>query len=240
MLASNPDYRPASGTLGSDVQRPFTFFYEVIAFIASELPLWRDRSDRPSESAETRLTTQLCGHLNSASRHSDGFDILQFRVEEPDEQERSRTIDLIPAPSGVTIVVAGRRYTDFEALLPIECQRLPTPVEGNRDEREYVFSENSTTGGIQRFKSGHHGAIHSLAAMIGFVQKESISFWHERTVRWIRGLSSSNVSGWTDNDLLHLIGPVDTERRLAVFESCHDRATGLSSIELRHLWVEMN
>jgi hypothetical protein len=191
------------------------------------------------EPEETRLTSQLCGHLNSASRHSDGFDILQFRPEEPDEVARDRTVDLVAAPSGVAIIVEGRRYVDFDPLLPIECKRLPTPKASDRDEREYVFSKFSTSGGIQRFKCGHHGAAHSLGAMIGFVQEETTTTWHERTGDWIRGLAASRIGGWAVDDLLQLVR-ADSVVRTAILESRHDRGTGRPNIELRHLWVEMN
>jgi hypothetical protein len=239
MLAANPDFGPASGSLASDVQKPFTFLNEVIDFIADELPRWRDRHGRPTETAEPRLTSQLCGHLNSASRLSLGLDILQFRVEEPDEVDRTRTVDLVAAPCGVAIVVEGRRYVDFESLLPIECKRLPTPKDRNRDEREYVFSQFSTTGGIHRFKCGHHGAAHSLGAMIGFVQEETATTWHKRTDDWIRGLAASGAAGWAVDDLLQLVR-ADSVVRTVILESRHDRGTGRPNIELRHLWVEMN
>jgi hypothetical protein len=239
MLAYNQEYPPVSGALAGDVQKPLTFLQEVIRFIAGELPLWRDRPDRPAETAETRLTSHLCGHLNSASRLSVGFDILQFRVEEPDEQERSRKVDLVAAPCGVAILVEGRRYVDFEALLPIECKRLPTPKETDRDEREYVFSQYSTSGGIQRFKAGHHGVSHLLGAMIGYVQERTTTFWHERTGEWIRDLAAAGTPGWTEDDLLQF-DENDPALRKAVFGSRHDRGAGRPKIELRHLWVEMN
>jgi hypothetical protein len=176
--------------------------------------------------------------LNSSARHSNGFDVLQFRVEEQDEINAARRIDLVPAPCGVAIIVEGRRYVDFESLLPIECKRLPTPSESNRDQREYVFSQYSTTGGIQRFKAGHHGGAHCLGAMIGFVQDESVVIWHQRTIAWIRDLNNSGVSGWTQDDLLKL-DHIDATLRVAVLQSRHDRGADLPAIELRHLWVEM-
>jgi len=239
MLASNPNYSAASGALGGDVQKPLTFLYEVIDFIAAELPRWRDRPDRANEAAETRLTSQLCGHLNSAARLAAGFDILQFRVEEPDEQDRKRTIDLVPAPCGFAIVVEGRRYVDLETLLPIECKRLPTPRENNRDEREYVFSGNSTQGGIQRFKSGYHGAGHSVGAMIGYVQENTTTYWHERTDDWIRGLAAARSPGWGEDDLLQL-DKYDSTLRVAILGSRHKRGTDRTEVELRHLWLQMN
>jgi hypothetical protein len=239
MLANSPEPLPQSGKLSDDLHKPATFLHEVLDFIAIELPQWRDRADRKTESAETLLSSGLCAHLNGAARNSIGFDILQFRVEEPDEQNRGRRIDLVPAPCGVEIVVEGRRHTDFDALLPIECKRLPTPTENNRDEREYVISQKSTTGGIQRFKAGHHGAGHSLGAMIGYIQAESPAFWHQHIGEWIGGLVSSGEPGWSQEDALEL-DSTDQTRRLTVLRSNHERGANSPKIELRHLWLEMN
>jgi hypothetical protein len=238
MLANNPDSPAQFGSLGRDVHKPATFGRELLDFIAGELPRWRDRSDRPTQTSETILTSQLCAHLNSAARHSAGWDVLQFRVEEADEQYRGRKIDLIAAPCGATIFIEGRKHIDFESLMPIECKRLPTPEGKDRDEREYVISRHSSTGGIQRFKAGHHGAAHTLGAMIGFVQEETMAFWDERVNAWIKGLSGTQP-GWTMKDLLR-IEQNDISLRLAIFRSSHTRQNGLSEMELRHLWVEMN
>ena len=239
MLANPPDASAQFGTLSIDVQKPATFRHELLDFIADELPRWRDRPDRPAENSETVLTSQLCAHLNSAARHSNGWDILQFRVEEPDEQQKGRKIDLIPSPCGATICVEGRRHTDFDSLMPIECKRLPTPSGDDRDEREYVFSRSGSTGGMQRFKAGHHGAAHTFGVMIGYIQEETANFWNERVAGWINELATTSQLGWTAKDLLRF-DHNHTQLRLAVLHSSHERQKGLSDIELRHLWLEMN
>jgi hypothetical protein len=238
MLANQLDNFPQIGALRGDVQKPATFRHELVDFIANELPSWRSRSDRKQETAETALTSQLCAHLNSVTRHALGWDILQFRVEEPDEQQRGRKIDLVAAPSGTSITIEGRKHADFDPIMPIECKRLPTPKAKDRDDREYVITEGSTTGGIQRFKSGHHGAAHAFGAMIGYVQEENTKFWDERVSGWINGLADK-LPGWTSKDLLCLRYS-DDARRIAIFSSIHTRAGNLSDIELRHLWIAMN
>lgn len=238
MLANNPDTYAQFGTLGGEVQKPATFRHELLSFISNEIPHWRDRPDRPKETSETTLTSQLCAHLNSAARHSTGWDILQFRVEEADEQHKGRKIDLVASPSGTTISIEGRRHTDFDSLMPIECKRLPIPKGNDRDEREYVISRSSSTGGIQRFKAGHHGARHIFGAMIGYVQEETTSVWQERIAKWINELIT-NQPGWTAKDLLRL-EQTDATLRLSVLRSSHERQNGLADIELHHLWVEMN
>jgi hypothetical protein len=221
-----------------EVQKPATFLQELLNFIAAELPTWRDRPERPQESSETILTSQLCSHLNSVSRRSPGWDILQFKVEEADEQNKGRKIDLVPVPCGTAISIEGRRFTDFEFIMPIECKRLPTPREKDRDEREYVFSQYSSTGGIQRFKEGNHGAAHAFGSMIAYVQEDSASVWDKRIAAWIKGLADIQA-GWTQKDLLSSES-ADSILRLTDLRSNHERKKGLANIELRHLWIEMN
>jgi hypothetical protein len=238
MLADTPDISAQLGSLSTDVQRPATFRYELVNFIAVELPRWRDRVDRPKATAETSLTSQLCGHLNGASRRSPGWDILQFRVEEQDEQLRGRKIDLVASPCGASICVEGRRHTEFDSLMPIECKRLPTPKGSDRDEREYVISRHSSTGGIQRFKDGNHASTHSFGAMIAYVQEGTTAVWETRVSGWVNALAGDEP-GWTTKDLLQLLHNDET-LRLAVLRSIHQRQKGLSDFELQHLWIEMN
>jgi hypothetical protein len=239
MLANDPDALAHFGTLGADVHERATFRYELLDFIANELPIWRDRPDRPIETSETILTSHLCAHLNSVARHAAGWDILQFRIEGPDEKNRGRKIDLVPSPCGPTIWIDGRRHADFDSLMPIECKRLPIPKRKDRDEREYVISRFSSTGGIQRFKEGSHGAAHTLGAMIGYVQEETTTFWDRRVAGWISEIVDNAQPGWTAKDLLRC-EHTDEVLRLAIFRSSHERQKGLPVIELRHLWMEMN
>jgi hypothetical protein len=239
MLANIQHASPQSGSLSKDVHLPATSLYELLDFINDELPRWRDRHDRKEETSETSLTSQLCAHLNSATRHAVGWDYLQFRTEEPDERTKGRKLDLVAAPCGTTVWIEGRRHVDFDPLLPIECKRLPTPKDKNRDEREYVINRHGSTGGIQRFKAGHHGARHKVGAMIAYVQQETRIFWGAQVAEWIKEIVAAGQAGWTARDLLDLVRDDDT-LRLAVLRSAHTRENGLPEIELRHLWVSMN
>ncbi len=213
--------------------------HELIDFIADELPRWRDHPDRSKKTAETALTSQLCGHLNTAARLSRGWDFMQFRIEEPDEHKKGRKIDLVASPCSPTVWIEGRRCTQFDILLPIECKRLPTPKDNGRDEREYIFNRHASTGGIQRFKEGNHGAAHSLVAMIAYVQNESPKTWHERLNAWIRELGISPPFSWFKEDLLS-IERVDVKVGLTTLRSLHSRGQELCDINIRHLWIEMS
>ena len=238
MLADLPITAQA-GKLAPEVQLPGTARYQLIEFIADELPRWRDHPERKPETSETALTDQFCDHLNSAARFSAGWNWVQFRTEVPDEVRRGRAIDLAPKPCGAVVIIEGRRHTQFDTLLPIECKRLPTPREKDRDEREYVMTATGTTGGIQRFKLGYHGAAHRVAAMIAYVQDQTFSHWLSQVNAWIRELAAETNSPWSVSDGLQSVTD-DPAVRLCTLQSHHQRQGGLGECELRHLWIRMN
>ena len=227
------------GQLSNMVQKPNTFIDQVIKFISDQLPVWRDRNERPAATAETVLTTQFCAHLNSSSRMLPGWDILQFRTEERDADNASRTLDLTAAPSGVVIDVDGRNYTDFDYLLPIECKRLPTPRGSNRDEREYVINSKSSTGGIDRFKRELHGSGYQQGMMIGFVQSHDCSHWYTTINDWIKELVVGNVLNWRLTDILTNFEHYQ-KLDLSLSTSVHTRDNNSNEIKLVHAWVQMN
>jgi hypothetical protein len=228
-----------TGKLEPEVQLPGTARLALLDFVEHELPRWRDHPERRPKTSERDLTDQLCDYLNSAARSSVGWDWFQFRTEVPDEVQRSRTIDLSLKPCGVVLVIEGRRHTQFDTLLPIECKRLPTPREKDRDEREYVTTAPGSGGGIQRFKFGHHGANHHHAAMIAYVQQETCSHWLTQVNGWIRELSSETDSPWSLGDALEALKD-DPVIGICTLHSRHQRVGGLDEITLQHLWIKMN
>ena len=238
MLADECDGRVSAGALSSNVLLPGEWLSSLVAFISGALPDWRDDPYRPAASGETSLTAQLCAYLNGLSRRTAGWDFLQFRREEPDDTDARRSIDLIAAPSGTVIWLAGREYSEYRSLLQIECKRLPTPSGSDRDEREYLYSRFSTTGGVQRFKAGNHGAAHARAAMIAYVQESDIPMWKGQIDQWVQGLHSEAIKGWTLEDLFHFVQHDET-RRVASLHSSHSRLKNLPPITLDHLWIEM-
>ena len=238
VLADDGDRKAQSGSLDSGVHLPGEWLSSLIEFIGSVLPGWRDDPIRPAHTGETVMTAQLCSRLTSASRHAPGWDFLQFKREEPDETDGRRSIDLAVAPSGSVIWIEGRQYTEYQTLLPIECKRLPTPTGTDRDEREYLYSRFSTTGGVQRFKAGHHAASHARAAMIAYVQDRDIHAWASQLDQWIAGLESDAIEGWSAADGIAILEH-DTVTRTASLRSDHARRVGLDGIRIDHLWIEM-
>ena len=238
VLADDQEAQVQAGALSSDLHLPGEWVSSLITFIADVMPSWRDDPTRPPQVAETGLTAQLCARLNSITRQTVGWDFLQFRREEPDLTRAGRSIDLAVAPSGAIIWIEGREYNDYSTLLPIECKRLPTPTGRDRDEREYVYSRFSTTGGVQRFKAGHHAAAHDRAAMIGYVQGKDIAFWQTKLDSWINSLVATSCKGWSADDKLSLTDHHHANR-VASLRSIHSRDAGLEPIMIDHLWIEM-
>jgi hypothetical protein len=238
-MLANSSHEVQSGHLADDIHLPGTAKIELVEFIEQELPRWRDHPDRPHAEAEAVLTEHLCDHLNSAVYDSEAWSHVQFRTEIVDETDGGRKIDLAVKPRRKSIVIEARRHSLFDALFPIECKRLPTPHGKNRDEREYVITRNGTTGGIQRFKFGHHGAAHKFAAMIGYVQAKAFSEWLTVMNGWIVSLSAEPESVWTDADCLRS-SHENSAGKVYTALSNHERPDGLGPCELRHLWVSMN
>lgn len=239
MLADEGDTTAHSGNLTDDLLLPKEWISSLITFIACALPAWRDDPHRTEVTGENKLSAQLCGRLNSLSRHTPGWDYLQFRREEPDESDGRRAIDLVVGPAGNIIWINSRRYDDYQYLLPIECKRLPTPEGRDRDPREYVITGSGSTGGIQRFKAGHHGSQHERAAMIGYVQAEDVTYWHKTMGMWIDDLVTNSTPGWSVADKITL-GSHDKTTRVAKLASTHDRSKGITScIQIDHLWIEI-
>ena len=239
MLANLSHLAAQSGSLGKEVHLPATSLFAILDFVADQLPRWRDRPDRTHEESETLPDLTVVFAPNSAARHSEGWDILQFRTELPDEQQKGRKIDLARVPCDTTICIEGRSYTDFDTLLPIECKRLPTPKDKDRDEREYVIHRSGSTGGIQRFKEGNHGAVHRVGGMIGYVQQDTVPIWSTRIGSWISESAAAGEAGWSADDQLQPDRD-DTSNRITTFRSSHERMNDLPRIELRHIWISMS
>lgn len=228
-----------AGCLRRDIHLRGEWLTSLMDFIARNLPSWRDDPARPQVSGETHLAAQLCGYLNSISRLTKGWDFLQFRREEPDQTNKNRAIDLVVSPSGSLIQIDGMTYNEYQSLLSIECKRLPTPKGPKRDEREYLHSLTSSTGGVQRFKMGHHGASQARAAIIAYVQQHNIAAWQAKIEQWLGELEAEGVAGWSRADALRLTKH-DPALRVACLQSQHNRNGGLEDIVLDHMWIEIS
>jgi hypothetical protein len=241
MIADEPRPTPAVGAPDATVLNADAFHREIVAFIERELPVWRDRPNRPPLTDEPNLNQTLCVHLNSSSRRQ-CFDAVQF-LQEP-IQSSGRRGDIGVMPLGL-IVVEGRAYDDFEQLLPIECKRLPTPPDNRRSDLEYVHGlPGHRTGAIERFKHGLHGRSNRRALIIGYVQAESFQHWLSVINARLALLAKDGTDAghWNPAELLSsATGSPDTNVNKLI--SSHGRLVPpccSSPVEIEHLWLRMN
>jgi len=77
----------------------------------------------------------------------------------------------------------------------------------------------------------------SLACIVGYVQKETFSFWHKKINLWLNELrEKDNQMNWHENEQLTKLEINDT---FALCASNHCRFI-LPSIELRHFWINVS
>lgn len=231
---------PERQGLVDGLHRAGTQFFKLIEFIASHLPMWRNDRLRQHADAEDELSDQLCDYLNDQSRNVPGIESFKFQRETRDDGNSRRNLDIAAKPVGEWLSVGPRHYSPYDIFLPIECKRLPMPEpnRSNRDHREYLFDEHKSAGGVQRFKAGHHGANHSVGAMIGYVQQGNSNEWLDRINGWVAGLVENGTDGWQHADALSLDFH-DANARFATVSSRHSRVGKLGAVDLKHLWIEM-
>lgn len=213
-----------------------TLSRRTIQFVYEHLPAWRDDPDRPDEQSENKLNLQLCKFLDSKARNE--FPMVRFDHEE--YQVGRRVVDLSASPSDA-MSIGAKGYSIYEPFLVLECKRLPTP--GKDREKEYVTGLSGISGGIQRFKMGLHGAGHTSAIMIGYVQKENSAVWYHKIREWILELARGDIKdvcSWDESEILKDFNP-ENSKRASRCRSVHPRAGGklANQLELHHLWVEM-
>ena len=209
----------------------------TLAFVYQLLPTWRDDPNRPAEGAEPRLNLQLCKFLDSQARRN-SFPMVRFNHEE--YQHDRHSVDLSASPVDA-MVFDAKLYSIYDPFLVFECKRLPAPAKDR--EREYVTGGKKSSGGIQRFKLGLHGAKLDLVAIIGYIQARDAQHWHTTINRWISSLSLGKLTDgcvWDRNEKLGAFEE-DAVQRTANCRSVHGRTGKVRSnrIEIQHFWVVM-
>ena len=114
MLADGGAHEPSLSRLRAELHLPATQFRKLIAFVARLLPCWRDDPRRPAETAEDKLSEQLCGFLEDEARATPGFEIFKFQREPHDEAKSGRNLDIAAKPSGTSIWVEDRHYSPYD------------------------------------------------------------------------------------------------------------------------------
>ena len=216
-----------------------TLTLKTIDFVYEQLPLWRDDPNRPDEQSENKLNLHLCKFLDVKARN----ELPSIRFDHEEYQFGPRSVDISASSITEVIIGASLYYTIYDPVIVFECKRLPPPSPDR--EKEYVTGGiKHTNGGIQRFKLGLHGADHDIAAMIGYLQKGSANYWHDKINKWIIKLSGGTIADvcvWDESEVLEKLEE-DSSRGTANCRSTHNRSGSAKSnkILIRHLWITMH
>jgi hypothetical protein len=226
-----------AGAITSGIE-PGTLVRRTIAFVESQLPLWRDDESRPDAEAEEALNGQLCKFLNARAR--DAFPMAFFHHEE--RQPGGRRVDFSALATASTIDANFFVGSIYDPFLVMEGKRLPLPSK--QREREYLTGFDDRSGAVQRFRLCLHGAAHDTAVIIAYLQSGDGATWLESLNKWVGELEVSGddkTCSWTVSDHLSSSSE-DTVQRRRTCESTHIR-TGEGDprpLRLVHLWITMN
>ena len=184
----------------------------VLNFLEKYLPIFPEKHIICKEDDEWNLNEALFGFLDIYSRNFAFQFIPEYRY-----KHKSRP-DL-----GIKEVKSNKLgfFYDQQAVhfFDIECKRL----YDNNKSKQYVSGK---TGGIQRFKENRHGVDLPQSAMIGYVEIENFSFWHNK------------VNSWISDKEEHL--QMLDNKNTAKLKSTHQRQNSeKTSIELTHFWLKM-
>ncbi len=225
------------GGITSGIQKG-TLVSKTIAYIVRQLPAWRDDPNRRDAQSENQLNLQLVKYLDAHARSE--FPMVRFDHQENQSGRRSVDISVSPVEP---ITIDARLHTIYDTILVIEGKRLPAPSLDR--EKEYVSGgKDKVSGGIQRFKLGLHGGDHNIVALVGYVQKCSLSQWHSQINDWIAKFAQGvfeDTCHWSDGEKLDTFEE-DSLNGVAISKSVHSRVGSVKGkrLALHHLWIEMN
>jgi hypothetical protein len=244
-MAKHP--KSPSGSMGRLSYRPASDegpVPKILEFIRIQLPAWRDDPKRSPDASEKLLNSSLCDFLDSRARS--GFPMVRFKHEAP--QAESRTVDIGVHGAEEATFIRAQSYTIYQPFMVIECKRVPAPSPKER-EREYVTGKHKSSGtpagGIQRFKLGLHGSNIETAAIVGYIEKHSLRYWHGVINGWIAELAAAETGTdgcvWSHADAIEQLVCND-EHGSSTAISSHKRTDECitPSIRLHHLWIVMN
>ncbi|HMY66414.1 MAG TPA: hypothetical protein PL048_14810 [Leptospiraceae bacterium] len=188
----------------------------ILVYLEKYIPSFTEKTELLENEKENKINSKLSMYLNRSIAEENHFPYI-FDRENPDSK----------SPEDIIVSYkAGRREI---TVFVIECKRLPTPPPEDR-EKEYVSGKGA---GIQRFKELDQGKNFSIAAMIGYIEKENFSYWFTQINSWIEELSNHEKTIWNHKERLQK--EYDRED-FAKYISSHSR-TDRPPIKLVHFWI---
>ena len=188
---------------------------------------------------ENAITNRLCKTLNSRKPSEYPFFFHHQNIES--EKENTST-DFAVFGTFAYAVENDIEDDDSPPLIKFEAKRLNSKLPKSR-EREYVCGEYKNgmclknSGGIERFKNGRHGADVSNAAIIGYLQSDSVEFWFTRVNKWIEDQISTSSDSRLKWDATDLLVSNSLDKPLSNYISTSSRLSG-SRIRLNHFWID--
>jgi hypothetical protein len=86
-----------------------------------------------------------------------------------------------------------------------------------------------------------HAKDHSVALVVGYIQRGNAREWHKTINSWIKQLKESGedkTCTWAGEDALGTLSS-DGKKRVSRCESNHKRIDSALDIRLVHLWIRM-
>jgi hypothetical protein len=120
-------------------------------------------------------------------------------------------------------------------LFVVESKRLPVPNQRKLREREYVLG-HKTNGGIERYKKEIHGKNLDECGMLGFIEKNTRSYWLNKINNWILELAMENPE-WNDNEQLAI---KENSNDYSYLVSIAHRQITNTDVLLHHWWIICN
>ena len=200
------------------VQSDFSVYGKVISllfFLEINLPKFPEKIRIDRNTDERIINQKLLRFL--VSKNS----LYQFIPENQDETGENKSKPDFGVYEKELDKNGFEVYDDNQKrFFDIECKRLYHTSKS----KQYVSGK---TGGIQRFKEDKHGVDLPYSAMVGYVETEDFSFWHNKINSWISD----------KNEYLKIL----KINKIAKLKSKHKRNDiQETSIELMHFWLNMN
>lgn len=190
----------------------------ILIFLEKYIPTFTNEIDLLENENENSMNSQLSSHLNDCRIIYNNIFPYSFSPEVPNSKEDIQAT----FKSSIT--------NRHETLFVIECKRLPAPPPPQEREKEYLVGKG---GGIHRFKNLRHGKNFSIAAMIGYIEKENFSYWFTLVNSWIEELSKQEKTIWSHKEKLQ---KKFEREEFAKYISNHSR-TNHTFIKLVHFWI---
>jgi hypothetical protein len=225
MFKDNP-HKTKIGTSVFDKQPIYEKLIEFIKKHISEFPEYLTTVSGNIEK-ENHITAPLDDYLGDRVRE----DNLPYKFQNQTPDRDSNRITDIAVK--IQRSEKGKFHTENSAFCWIEAKRLKFPNHSN----EYVFGD---TGGIERFKRGHHAPKLLFSIMVGYIQDHDANYWLERVNDKIMDLSKNSTDGtieWSEQDKLQS----ENGDLFSIFlaKSENSRLKQNDKIILHHYWVKV-